>query len=260
MSTENFAAQAHRRLHDQHRTLHERPVPSPSPWWEGPLVGFDLETTGPDPDTARIVTACILVHDPDHPTDVVRSWNWLVNPGVTIPDEATAVHGITTQRAVEDGQDPTSAIGSIITTLYGFSLPMVAFNAAFDFTVLDREARRHGIQPLDPEPVVDPFVLDKQADRYRRGSRKLVDVSAHYGVDLTDAHTADADALAAVHVARAIGRQHRPPANAHHLHVGQIAWRAEQCESLQDYLRRTKDQKAIVDPTWPVHPYQEAVA
>lgn len=231
-----------------------------APWWEGPLVGFDLETTGPEPDTARIVTACVLVHDPNHPTNVLRSWNWLVNPGVPIPDEATAVHGITTQRAVEGGQDSSSAINSIITTLYGFSLPMVAFNAAFDFTVLDREARRHGLQPLSPEPVVDPFVLDKQADRYRRGGRKLVDVTAHYGVDLTDAHTADADALAAVQVARAIGRQHRPPADARALHLGQIAWRRQQCESLQDYLRTHKDHTAVVDPTWPVHPFEEFAA
>lgn len=228
-----------------------------APWWEGPLVGFDLETTGPDPDTARIVTACVVVDTPGQAPVVTT---WLVDPGVEISEGATAVHGITTEHAREHGERALHAVASILSVLDSQDAPLVAFNAAFDFTVADREARRHGLRPLDPEPVIDPFVLDKQADRYRRGGRKLTDVAAHYGVDLTDAHTADADALAAVHVARAIGRTHQPPADAHHLHLGQIAWRRQQCESLQDWLRRTSDPKTVVDPTWPVHPYQEAAA
>lgn len=227
-----------------------------APWWEGPLVGFDLETTGPDPDTARIVTACVVVDTPGRAPVVTT---WLVDPGVEIPESATAVHGITTERAREHGQPARAAVARILEVLRAQPHPLVAFNAAFDFTVLDREARRHGLAPLVPEPVIDPFVLDKQADRYRRGGRKLVDVARHYGVDLDAAHTADADALAAVQVARAIGRQHQPPADAHHLHLGQIHWRREQQTSLQEYLRR-KDPTVLIDPTWPVHPYQKEAA
>ena len=158
-------------------------------WWEGPLVGFDLETTGPDPDTARIVTACIVEGNDVH--------EWLVDPGVEIPAGATAVHGVTTEQARAEGVPADAAVLLILQTLRMYQdagHPLVAFNASFDFTVLDREARRHGLDPLQPAPVVDPFVLDKQLDRYRKGSRKLVDVAAHYGVNLVDAHTADADA------------------------------------------------------------------
>ncbi len=228
-----------------------------APWWEGPLVGFDLETTGPEPDEARIVTACLVLDIPGREPHV---WSWLVNPGVEIPEGATAVHGITSERAREDGEYPDVVVGEILRLLTSPpALPLVAFNAAYDFTVLDREARRLGRPPFAPEPVVDPFVLDKQADRYRRGGRKLVDVARHYGVDLSAAHTADADALAAVQVARAIGRKHEPPADAHHLHLGQIHWRREQQISLQEYLRR-KDPAAVVDPTWPVHPYDKEAA
>lgn len=217
-------------------------------WWDRRLVGFDLETTGPDPETARIVTACVVVTEPYAEP---KAWSWLVNPGIEIPAEATAVHGITNEQAAS-GQDAAVAIDRIMLTLVGFSdSPVVAFNAAFDFTVLDREARRHGLDPYVPAMVVDPFVLDKQGDRYRRGSRKLVDVAAHYGVPLDDAHTAEADALAAVAVARRIGVQHQPPADARALHAGQIAWRREQCESLQDYFRR-KDPAAVVNGDWPV--------
>lgn len=230
-----------------------------APWWDGPLVGFDLETTGPDPDTALIVTACLVF---DQPGSDPVSTSWLIDPGCDIPEGATAVHGISTDHARQHGTPAAEAVDAILAALVSVNgqEPLVAFNAAFDFTVLDREARRHGLTQLVPAPVVDPFVLDKQADRYRRGGRKLTDVTVHYGVQLDAAHTADADARAAVQVAREIGRRHQPPADAHALHLGQIHWRREQCESLQDYFRRTKDPAAVVDGTWPVRPFEGVAA
>lgn len=228
-----------------------------APWWERALVGFDTETTGPDPETARIVTACVAVHDPQHPTDTSRVWDWLVNPGVEIPAEATAVHGITTERAAAEGVDPAVAVRAIITVLLGFGLPIVAFNAAYDFTVLDREARRYGLEPLVPDVVVDPFVLDKQLDRYRRGKRTLTAACEHYGVELTNAHDATADALAAVGLVRAMG-QRAPFPQAARLHAGQVAWRAEQCASLATYFEQ-QGKPADVRGEWPVLPVREAV-
>lgn len=222
-------------------------------WWDGPLVGFDLETTGVDPETARIVTACVVLDIPGR-EPVVRSW--IVNPGVEIPAEAAAVHGVTTERAQADGQYPDVAIGEILTLLSApSSPPLVAFNAAYDFTVLDREARRLGREPFALHPVLDPFVIDKQVDRYRRGKRTLGVTCQHYGITLDAAHTADADALAAVELARAIARAVPGcPAQAADLHAAQIGWRAEQSASLQDYLRR-QDPTVVIDGTWPVHPF-----
>ncbi len=166
-----------------------------APWWEGPLVGLDTETTGTDVETARIVTACVVL---DEPGREPRSWTWLVNPGAPIPAEATAVHGVTDEMAAE-GLTPGLAVAQIALTLAGFDLPLVAFNGAYDFTVMDREARRHGLDPFEPFPVVDPYVLDKQAEPYRRGKRTLSVTCEHYGIPLgEDAHDAAADALAAV--------------------------------------------------------------
>lgn len=226
-----------------------------APWWEGPLVGFDTETTGPDPEGARIVTACVVVHDPSHPAQTTRSWDWLVNPGIDIPAGATAVHGITTEQARADGVDPEEAVGAIITALVHFGLPIVAFNGCYDFTVLDREARRHGLEPLVPDLVIDPFVLDKEIDRYRRGKRTLTACCQHYGVELTDAHDAAADAIAAVGLVRAMGR-HVPSMAAEELHTAQVGWRAEQSASLEAYFRRTNP-SAEVAREWPVLPYRE---
>ncbi|RHA38689.1 exonuclease domain-containing protein [Cellulomonas rhizosphaerae] len=207
-----------------------------APWWEGPLVGFDLETTGPDPETALIVTACVVVDIPGGEPVVM---NWLVDPGVEIPEGATAVHGITTDHAREHGRPAVAAVSRILEVLRSQPHPLVAFNAAYDFTVLDREARRHGLAPLDPDRVIDPFVLDKKVDQYRRGKRTLARCCEIYGVELLDAHTAEADALAAVHVARAIAREYPgAPEDAAELHRRLVIWRAEQCRSLVHPVRQ----------------------
>ena len=77
-----------------------------TPWWEGPLATLDTETTGTDPEQARLVTGCLSVPGPSNDLDL--SLRIVVNPGVEIPAEAAAVHGYTTARAVELGTDPGS--------------------------------------------------------------------------------------------------------------------------------------------------------
>lgn len=227
-----------------------------APWWEGPLVGFDLETTSPDPETARIVTATVVLDRPGA-DPILRTW--LVDPGIDIPEAATSVHGITTEHAREHGQDPATAarevIDALVEGLDHHGAPVVAFNAAFDFTVLDREARRYGLGPLAPDPVIDPFVLDKQVDRFRRGKRTLTALCEHYGVALTDAHDATADALAAVGLVRELGRRHPFP-DPGVLHAAQVGWRAEQCASLAEYFAR-QGRPQEVRGEWPLLPVRE---
>ena len=66
------------------------------------LVAFDLETTGVDPDTARIVTGSLVHFIGGLP---MKTQSWLADPGIDIPAEATAIHGITTEHARENGRD-----------------------------------------------------------------------------------------------------------------------------------------------------------
>ena len=56
-----------------------------------PIVCFDLETTGVDPQTDRIVELSVLRVEPDGSR---QSRTRRINPGRPIPKEATAVHGI----------------------------------------------------------------------------------------------------------------------------------------------------------------------
>src|SRR5690606_34398616 len=107
-----------------------------------------LETTGISTESDRVVTAAISLVGVGLTTE---SRDWLVDPGIEIPAGAAAVHGITTERARAEGQDPASAIEEITAILaeqQRAGVPIVAFNARFDLTIIDREARRHGVVPL----------------------------------------------------------------------------------------------------------------
>ena len=83
---------------------------------------------------------------------------------------------------------------TVIEAAKAAGIPVVAYNAPYDFSLLKYEALRHGIEPIiAPAPVIDPLVLDKAHDRYRKGKRTLEVVAAHYAVSLVGAHDAAAE-------------------------------------------------------------------
>ena len=115
---------------------------------------------------------------------------------------------------------------------------------------------RHGVEPLGERRrrVIDPLVIDKAVDRYRKGKRTLEAAAELYGVALDDAHDAGADAIAAGRVAQAMARTlPRParPAGRTDLHDLQVGWCATQAASFQDYMRRTKDPTFTTSGEWP---------
>lgn len=229
-------------------------------WWEGPFLAFDLETTDKDPENARIVTAaCITVGAPG----VLERRTWLVDPAVEIPAETTAIHGVTTEHARTNGMNAAQAVEQIadaVSSAWRVGTGLCAMNAAYDGTVIQRELARHGLPLLGVGPVLDPLVIDRAVDRYRKGSRKLDALARHYGVRLDGAHASDEDALTAV---RIVWRQARHPRHGRVLRsmtldemqrwqaAAHCAWSAH----YQDYLRtRGGKPDAVVDPSWPWRP------
>ncbi|MEU1041650.1 3'-5' exonuclease [Streptomyces sp. NPDC005551] len=238
-------------------------------WYEGPLAAFDTETTGVDVETDRIVSAAVVVQD--CPGARPRVSRWLVSPGVPVPEAATAVHGLTDDHLRRNGRWPSPVMDEIARALgeqAAAGRPLVVMNAPFDLTLLDRELRRHRASSLGhwfastPLHVLDPRVLDKHLDRYRKGRRTLTDLCAHYGVELAGAHDAAADALAALDVVRAVGRrfaarlERLSPAE---LHTLQSTWHAAQARGLQAWFARSGTPEAV-DPAWPLRPELPAAA
>lgn len=226
------------------------------PSWLGRVGVFDLETTGVDVENDRIVTAYVGVLDSRG--DEVTAKSWIADPGVPIPDGAAAVHGITTERARREGRNAHEVVAEIrasLSALFAQGLPVVAYNASYDFSLLAHECTRHGVPILDaPGPVIDPLVIDKAVDRYRKGKRTLEFVAQHYGVSLEGAHEASADAIAAGRVAQAIARTFPLATSAQELHTQQIGWARTQAESLTEYFIRIGriEPDDALDGQWPV--------
>lgn len=224
------------------------------PHWAKRLCVFDLETTGLNLSTSRIVTACVAVIDAqgqleDPPLEV------LVNPKIEIPAEAAAVHGITTEKAQAEGIEPEVGVIKIISALtkaLDSGVPLLAFNAPYDFTILINEANRYGLQTFEPRPVIDPLVLDRKVNKFRKGKRNLTVLCADFGVKLLDAHNSTADAIAAGRLGQAIARKY-PELNlpANELHDLQKIWSDEQ--SL-DFAKFMKTQRPDFEPElgWPL--------
>jgi len=238
-------------------------------WYEGPLAAFDTETTGVDVETDRIVSAAVVVQDA--PGARPRVTRWLVNPGMPVPEAATAVHGLTDEHLQRNGRWPAPVMYEIAEELAeqaAMARPLVVMNAPFDLTLLDRELRRHRASSLDrwfeasALRVLDPRVLDKHLDRYRKGRRTLTDLCAHYGVTLEGAHDAAADALASLDVVRALGRrfaarlERLSPAE---LHTLQTTWHAAQARGLQAWFAKSGTPE-IVNAEWPLRPDLPAAA
>ena len=226
------------------------------PSWVSRVGVFDLETTGVDVEGDRIVTAHVGVLDAKGRE--IASKDWLADPGVAIPDGATAVHGVTTAHARAHGSPAAQVVTEVtaaLRSLLSQGVPVVAYNAAYDFSLLAHEARRHGVEALvDPAPIIDPLVIDKAYDRYRRGKRTLEVVAAHYAVPLDAAHEASADAVAAGRVAQALARQFPLPETLDTLHTQQIGWARTQAESLTEYfvsIGRLEPEETL-DGSWPV--------
>lgn len=236
-----------------------------APWHLGYLASYDCETTGIDIDEDRIVTAALIVPGREPRT-------WLADPGVDIPVEASNIHGVTTAHAREHGQPAALVVDEIAEALadeIASRSALVVMNAPFDLSLLDRECARHGLPTVAERPgggpfapVVDPLVLDRAADRYRKGKRSLEALAAHYEVKFEGAaHTAGADAQAALDVALAIAAKYpelQVPGTV--LHGWQVTWHARWATGYADHLSARGNKRVDIDGRWPLIPFEADTA
>ena len=160
-----------------------------------PLASLDLETTGTDPATSRVVEVGIVKRYPDGRED---SAVWVVNPGVPIPADASRVHGFTDEDVATVPTFASVAV-AIAATLAGCDL--VGFNLrTFDLPLLRAEFSRCGLAwPCDGARVIDAFVIYRERER-----RDLSAAVRHYlGREHVGAHGAVADARATLEIVHA---------------------------------------------------------
>ncbi|MBP9760923.1 MAG: ribonuclease H-like domain-containing protein [Candidatus Magasanikbacteria bacterium] len=157
-----------------------------------PLTFFDLETTGLDPYNDRIVQLGLIQYKPDGTQEEKQ---WLINPGIPIPAEVSAVHGITNDMVKNQPR-----FGDLVAELrpYFFDVDLGGYNAKnFDIPLLITEFSRVGLS-LDTETIA---VVDAMKIFQHKEPRTLAAAYQKYcGKELVDAHDAIGDIRATVAV------------------------------------------------------------
>jgi len=157
-----------------------------------PIAFIDVETTGTNPNSDRVVELSILRIQPDG-TEEYKSHR--VNPGVPIPADATAVHGIT-DADVSSLPMFRQYAKSVRDFLEGCDI--AGFNVIkFDLPCLEAEFDRAGIEfSREGRHFVDSMVIFHQRER-----RDLEAAYRKYcGGEMENAHCAEEDAKAAAQV------------------------------------------------------------
>ncbi len=182
--------------------------------WHDEMIAFiDTETTGRDPNIDRIIEIGVVF---GRAGEVLRSRSWLVNPGVSIPAESTAIHGIKDED-VKDERSIEEIFPELILELQG-AIP-AAYNAEFDRAFFRSELTRFAAgRPIDKLPPalrkevewLDPLVFAREIYKEEQ-SRALSEMAERLGISLEQAHRATHDAEAALRVLYALAKDPRLP-------------------------------------------------
>jgi DNA polymerase III epsilon subunit family exonuclease len=152
---------------------------------------FDTETTGLNPSggdeiisigAIRIVNGRLLVQE---------SFDQLVDPGVPLSPESTAIHGI--GNAMLKG---CPRIETVLPAFHRFAADtvLIAHNAAFDMKFLQMKEEQTGIR--FSQPVLDTLLLSQVIHPYQK-DHSLEAIAQRFGVDIVGRHTALGDTLTA---------------------------------------------------------------
>lgn len=180
-----------------------------APWEELEVALLDVETTGRDASVDRVVEVGIVFRRGD---EFVKH-NWLIDPGIPIPAEVSAIHHITDDMV--RGKPRFEGVAREIADVLRGRIP-AAYNAPFDRAFMMNEFSRvkydtAGIAALTREVEwIDPLIWARDIQSNER-SRSLGDVAARLGISLDNAHRAQDDAEAALRVLYALGRDPRVP-------------------------------------------------
>lgn len=168
-------------------------------------VIFDTETTGLDPATGhRIVEiGCVEVVDK---LRTGKSFQRYLNPQRDVPEEATRVHGITTEFLLDK-----PLFAEVVEEFLEFvgSSPLVIHNAGFDMKFINAELARCGFSALPMTRAVDTVQMARR--KYPGAQASLDALCKRFSIDLSgrEKHGAllDAELLADVYLELCGGRQ-----------------------------------------------------
>ena len=151
------------------------------------FISFDLETTGLNPDKDKIteIAACRFING-----EFTEEFTTLINPGIPIPENITALTGIT-NKMVEDAPSINDALPDFMKFIG--STPLVAQNINFDYNFINKNLQGSN-SPFSEIPLYDTLSLAR-GFIYFYNSFSLGSLCDYYGIKIENAHRASADAL-----------------------------------------------------------------
>lgn len=182
---------------------------------------FDTETTGlpvwnepsEGPNQPHIVELAAKLVDIDS-REIIAELNTIIKPdGWVIPDEVSAIHGITTDKALADGMPEHDALNQFM-TLWRQSNFRVAHNQSFDERIIRIAIKRFLTEEVADQwkagekqctgLITKPLMQMLPKNKYGYKMPKLSEAYEHYmGKPMENAHRAmsDVDACMAVYFA-----------------------------------------------------------
>lgn len=157
-----------------------------------PIIFFDLEATGTNPQVDKIVEICVAKLMPGGESEVKTR---RVNPGIPIPAETTEIHGITDK---DVANEPSFSAIAASLNLYFENCDIAGYNIIrFDVPLLCNEFKRAGLN----FSIEGRRLIDAQTIFHKMEPRTLSAAYSFFcGKNLEDAHSAEADVLATVAV------------------------------------------------------------
>lgn len=157
-----------------------------------PIIFFDIESTGTNPQVDRIIEICVAKLMPGGEFEVKSR---RVNPERPIPTEAIAIHGIKDE---DVANEPTFAQVSASLNLYFQDCDIGGYNInKFDIPILCNEFKRVGMN----FSIDDRRIIDVQTIFHKMEPRTLAAAFKFFcGKELENAHAAESDVLATIAV------------------------------------------------------------
>lgn len=164
-------------------------------WKKAAMLCLDTETTGLEPGKDRIVeVGAVRYRD----GEVLQRDSWLVNPGRSIPKEASDLHGIT-----DDVVKFAPRIEDIAETLLSLvceAQVLVGYNWPFDASFFQAELGLPWTDSIEGTPIIDPLVVVrfKRVGKFwpGKGRHRLENVAERFDIEPEgDVHRASTDCM-----------------------------------------------------------------
>lgn len=156
------------------------------------FTAFDVETTGLNPKTGRIIEIAAVKFENGVIKDKKK---WMINPNVPIPSASTAVHNIT-----DDMVKKSPVFNQVFHEFTNFvgNTVLIAHNANFDSAFMNEEAKRNSLT-MPPFVILDSLRLARKLVT-ETDKKSLEALTDFFDIKMDIKHRAMADTIALVEV------------------------------------------------------------